>query len=93
MRDNGALEPLFKSLLKHHWMEEAQHAKLDALMVEALTERRSEASIQAAFDGYLQIGAFLDKGLRHQAEMNLSVFERHIGRQLSAREHHALLDQ
>ena len=29
IRDDGDLDPLFKSLLKNHWMEEAQHAKLD----------------------------------------------------------------
>ena len=28
IRDDGDLDPLFKSLLKNHWMEEAQHAKL-----------------------------------------------------------------
>jgi hypothetical protein len=42
IRDDGELDPLFKSLLKHHWMEEAQHAKLDTLIVDALAERRSE---------------------------------------------------
>src|SRR5262249_55751861 len=26
------LDPLFCSLLKHHWLEEAQHAKLDTLV-------------------------------------------------------------
>src|SRR5579871_667545 len=31
MRDSADLEPLFKNLFKHHWIEESQHAKLDAL--------------------------------------------------------------
>ena len=43
IRDDGDLDPLFKSLMKHHWMEEAQHAKLDTLIVEALAEGRSES--------------------------------------------------
>jgi hypothetical protein len=93
VRDDAGLEPLFKSLLKHHWMEEAQHAKLDALMVEALAERRSEVAIHAAFDAYLAIGGFLDQGLRNQTEMNLAVLERRIGRILPARERYELLDQ
>ena len=42
IRDDGDLDPLFKSLMKHHWMEEAQHAKLDTLIVDALAEGRSE---------------------------------------------------
>ncbi len=84
VRDDGELDPLFKSLLKHHWMEEAQHAKLDTLMVEALAEGRDEAGIQAAIDGYLEIGAFLDEGLATQASLNLDAFERHFGRALRA---------
>jgi hypothetical protein len=98
VRDDRALDPLFKSLLKHHWMEEAQHAKLDTLMVEALAEGRDEAGIQAAIDGYLEIGAFLDGGLAAQAAFNIDAFERASGRdleteqrgQLQAQQHQAL---
>ncbi len=93
VRDDAAMEPLFKSLLKHHWMEEAQHAKLDTLMVEALGEGRDEAALNAAFDGYLAIGGFLDGGLRAQAEINLAALERRIGRTLPAAGREALLDQ
>ncbi|MGZ8297339.1 MAG: diiron oxygenase [Allosphingosinicella sp.] len=89
VRDDGALDPLFKSLLKHHWMEEAQHAKLDTLMVEALADGRDEAGIQAAIDGYLEIGAFLDGGFAAQTSLNLDAFEAATGRKLGAqrREH------
>jgi hypothetical protein len=91
VRDDGTLDPLFKSLLKHHWMEEAQHAKLDALMVEALAEGRDEAGIQAGIDGYLEIGGFLDAGLLDQSGFNLDAFERATGRKLSDEERSALL--
>src|SRR5678816_1596136 len=37
IRDDEDLDPQFKSLLRHHWVEEAQHTKLDTLMVQALT--------------------------------------------------------
>ncbi|HEX8062440.1 MAG TPA: hypothetical protein VF535_04415 [Allosphingosinicella sp.] len=89
VRDDGELDPLFKSLLKHHWMEEAQHAKLDTLMVEALADGRDEASIRSAIDGYLEIGAFLDAGLAAQTGLNLDAFERATGRGLGGwrREH------
>ena len=46
VKDDQSLDPQFKSLLKHHWMEEAQHAKLDTLMVEALAEGRSAREIE-----------------------------------------------
>jgi hypothetical protein len=98
IRDDAGLEPLFKSLLKHHWIEESQHAKLDTLMVEALAEGRDEAGIQTAIDGYLEIGAFLDAGLRTQASMNLDTLERASGRtfdepareRMEAKQHQAL---
>lgn len=75
VRDDGGIDPLFKSLLKHHWMEEAQHAKIDTLMVEALAEGRDEAAIDRAIDEYLEIGMFLDSGCKGQAELNLAAFE------------------
>jgi hypothetical protein len=89
VRDDADLDPLFKSLLKHHWMEEAQHAKLDTLMVEALADGRDEAGIQAAIDGYLEIVEFLDAGLAAQTRLNLDAFEKATGRRLGdqPREH------
>ena len=40
--DDSQMDPQFKSLLKHHWMEEAQHAKLDTLMVKDISETCTE---------------------------------------------------
>ena len=93
VKDDGDLDPLFKSLLRHHWMEEAQHAKLDTLMVEALAEGRDEAGIQRALDEYLEIGGFLDGGLKQQASYNLDAFEAATGRRLTAAERSELQDQ
>ena len=93
VKDDQSLDPQFKSLLKHHWMEEAQHAKLDTLMVEALAEGRSEAEIQAALDEFLEIGMFLDNGLKAQAGLNLDAFETATGRALSEDQRAALLEQ
>lgn len=83
---DGRLDPLFKSLLRHHWMEEAQHAKLDTLMVEALAEGRSEAERAQGVDAYLSIGAFLDGGLKQQVEFDLEAFQRASGRRLAPSE-------
>src|SRR5678816_2698668 len=60
---NGDLDPQFKSLLKHHWMEEAQHAKLDTLMVKTIGDACSERERAQAIEGYLEIGGMLDAGL------------------------------
>jgi len=69
------LDPQFTSLLRHHWMEEAQHAKLDALMVEALADSLSAEEISRGIDDYLAIGAFLDNGLKQQAALDLASFQ------------------
>ena len=86
IRDNQALDAQFKSLLKHHWVEEVQHAKLDTLMVEALAAGRDEDGIMQGVDEYLAIGGFIDGGLKQQVEFDLDSLERAIGTQLSDRE-------
>ena len=86
IKDDQDLDAQFKSLLKNHWLEEAQHAKLDTLMVEALADGMIEAEIEAAVDEFLEIGAFLDEGLRQQTIFDLEAFERATGRTLSEAE-------
>jgi hypothetical protein len=93
VKDDQDLDPLFKSLLRHHWMEEAQHAKLDTLMVEALAAGRSAQELASAIDGFFAIGLYLDAGIRTQAELNLAAFERAVGRTLADDEREALVDQ
>jgi len=86
IRDNGDIDPLFKGLMKHHWMEEAQHAKLDALMIEALAEHYSPDEIDRAVDEFFEIGEFLDGGLKQQTQLNLDALESAAGRKLPDRE-------
>jgi hypothetical protein len=86
VRDDQELDPQFKSLLKHHWMEEAQHAKLDTLMVEALAENRSEDDLDRVIDHYFDIGAFIDGGLQQQMKFDLEAFTRVTGRKLTEEE-------
>jgi hypothetical protein len=86
IRDNGDLDPLFKSLMLNHWKEEAQHAKLDTLIVDSLAEGRSEEQIDKAIDEFFEIGGFLDDGLKTQAGFNLDALEKAIGRKLEDRE-------
>ena len=75
VKDDAELDPLFASLLKNHWIEEAQHAKLDTLMVEALAKGKTEAELHAAVDGFMAIVSFFDTGCRQQAKFNLDALE------------------
>jgi para-aminobenzoate N-oxygenase AurF len=86
IKDNGDLDPLFKSLMLNHWKEESQHAKLDTLIVDALGEGRSEEQIDQAMDEFFEIGSFLDDGLKVQASFNLDALEQVIGRELEDRD-------
>jgi hypothetical protein len=83
VRDDQDLDPQFKSLLKHHWLEEAQHTKLDTLMVEEMATELTADEIRKAVDEYLEIGGFLDGGLQQQAAFDLDSLERATGRRLT----------
>jgi hypothetical protein len=86
VRDDATLDPLFKSLLKHHWQEECQHAKLDTLLVREMARGLPEPAILEALDHYFQIGGLLDGGLKQQVAFDLDAFQRATGRALGAEE-------
>jgi hypothetical protein len=91
VKGDETLDPLFKDLLLHHWMEEHQHAQLDTLMVRALAEGLSQSEIDAAIEGYVALGGFLDDGLRQQASFDIAALEQATGRTFSASEREVLL--
>jgi hypothetical protein len=92
VKDNQALDPQFKSLLKHHWMEEAQHTKLDTLLVEQLTRSLDAADIDGAVEEYLEIGGMFDGALAQQVEFDLDNLARATGRTLDAAEREAFVE-
>src|SRR5690606_17299586 len=93
VRDDQQLDPQIKSLLKHHWLEEAQHAKLDTMMVESLAEGLSDDKLRSAVDGYLDIGGFLDTGGRQQTLFDLESLEAATGRTLNEKERETFIEQ
>src|SRR5580698_5295134 len=92
VKDDQHLDPQFKSLLKYHWIEEAQHAKLDGLVLKSIAQRSSAQDITTAIGEYFDIGAFLDGGFKQQAELDLMSLERAIGRTLSEDERRQFLE-
>lgn len=86
IRDDRDVDPHFQSLMRHHWMEEAQHAKLDALVIETLAQDYSPEEIDRAVGEFFEIGAFLDGGLAQQVQFNLDALEEAAGRKLSDRD-------
>ena len=88
VKDNAeeSLDPLFCSLLRHHWMEESQHAKLDTLVVDKLASALEPQKIEAAIDDYMDIGKMLDGGLAAQRKLDLESLQQATGRAFTAEE-------
>ena len=83
VKNNAALCPQFESLLRHHWMEEAQHAKLDTNMVLTLGAGLPHAELQQVTQDYFKIVAILDSGLQQQATFDREAFEKATDRTLT----------
>ncbi len=83
VKDDQDLDPQFASLLRHHWMEEAQHAKLDTLLVEKLAREGGAAAIEKAFADFAALGGAIDGLLAAQAKLDLDSLERASGRKLT----------
>jgi hypothetical protein len=88
VKDNAAerLDPLFCSLLKHHWLEESQHAKLDTLVVDKLASALEPNKIEAAVDDYMEIGKMLDGGVQAQVKFDIESLQKATGRVFTAEE-------
>lgn len=84
IRDNQGLDDQFRSLLRHHWMEEAQHAQLDTMMVEAIAANCDARQIEQAVDGYLEIGGMFDGAFKQQAAFDLDTLQRATGKTFTA---------
>jgi hypothetical protein len=92
VQNDEALDPLFKKLLLHHWMEEHQHAHLDAMMVQAIAAGMAASEIHEGVDGYLALGGILDEALRSQAQFDLAALERATGDVLRPAEAQVFVD-
>jgi hypothetical protein len=79
VRDAQALDPLVRSLLRHHWLEEAQHARLDTLIVEQLAERSTRAEVKRGLSDYQRVVQLLDDGLCAQVELDIGALETRRG--------------
>ena len=64
-------------------MEEAQHTKLDTLMVQALTDNRSATEIERGISDYSAIGTLIDSGIPQQVKFDMQALQRAAGRNLS----------
>jgi len=71
VRDQGDLDPLFLDILKFHWIDEAQHAKADSLLMDAIAQDMTAAERETAIDELLELGMAIDGLLAQQVEMDI----------------------
>jgi hypothetical protein len=71
VKDDQALDPFFARLLHLHWLEEAQHARIDALELDKLLDGASTERIKGSFDDYLGIIGAFDGLLAQQARFDV----------------------
>ncbi|WP_428262261.1 hypothetical protein [Haliangium sp.] len=80
VKGNTSIDPFFASLLKYHWLDEAQHARIDALELEKLVEMATPEDIERGIDEYLGILEAFDGLLQQQAEMDIESLSAYLDR-------------
>lgn len=83
IKDDTESEPTIITILRHHWLEEAQHTKLDMLELEKLVSDVDQAQRTAAVDAYFEILGGLVELLKQQAIYDTESMERITGRRFS----------
>ncbi len=74
------LDGLVRELLRVHWLEEAQHAKLDTLLIGEIAETLSAEEREAAIDEVIELGGAIDGLLLQQIGFNVTALEKATGR-------------
>lgn len=84
--DKVDLDGLFRDILKYHWLDEAQHAKIDTMLIQEVVESMTLAEREAAVDELLELGGAVDGLLQKQIGMNIDALEVATGRVFSQEE-------
>jgi hypothetical protein len=80
VKDDTQVDPFFAKLLRFHWLEESQHARIDALELDKLLDSASPEVIATAFDEYLGLIDAFDGLVKSQAQMDVRSLSRALGR-------------
>ena len=86
VRDEGELDDLFRDILKFHWIDEAQHAKADSVLMNEIVGDLSDQDRESAVDELLELGGAVDGLLGQQVEMDLDALGKATGRTFSEEE-------
>ena len=80
VRSAEHLDELFRDLVKYHWLDEAQHAKLDSLLINEIVGPLSLEAREKAVEELLELGGAIDGLLSQQADLDIISLQRATGR-------------
>lgn len=83
MKDSETLDPLTKEIFRSHWLEEAQHAKLDHLEIQRVFQEMDEAGRAEAVDDLIWLLAAVDGLLQKQAVHDVANLQTYLGRRFT----------
>jgi hypothetical protein len=86
MKHSDSLDPLTKEIFRCHWMEEAQHARLDHLETLRVFKEMTEQDRDRAIDDLVWLLAAVDGLLQQQVMFDAVNLGRHLGRSFKSEE-------
>ena len=84
------VSPLFKDVLRYHWLEESQHVIMDELEWKRLDKTMSLDAKDQAVDEFIELVGAVDGILQTQAQADAEYFARTCGCQLPGDQHQAV---
>jgi hypothetical protein len=86
IRDTVEPDPLFRDILRFHWIDESRHARLDSLLIDEVASELGPEAREAAVDELLELGTAIDDLLGQQVELDLATLAAVTGRSFTAGE-------
>lgn len=90
VRDAKDLDPLFSEILRLHWIEEAQHTKLDTLIMNEMVADSTPEDREAAVDVFLELCGAVDGLIQQQTALNVESLAKATDRTFTDEEQQAL---
>src|SRR5688500_6722020 len=89
--ERESLDSTFVEIFRSHWIEEAQHTKLDDLELHRAAAEVDAEGREAAVDQLLAVGGAFDGLVKAQAELDIESLQRVIPRKLTPEERAKIL--
>jgi hypothetical protein len=80
VRDGAELDPLFRDILRFHWIDESRHARLDSLLIDEIAAALPDEERERAVDELLELGGAVDSLLAQQVELDIAALAEATGR-------------